>query len=332
MPQGSERTDVAQLFRNVEILNAGITEPPTEVKLLAAGKIETTKGDFGFPPESGKAVMSKAADYGNDFNFDYGHSMLGSFNLDPSEAGKAAGWYKLDLRNGELWATDIRWTPKARDMIMNREYRYISPAFCHNEAGEVTELINCALTNIPATKRLKPLMASRKTEESKMDEKEMVAALATSKAFSEEIAKLTGKAGPEALAVIQAWKVGFDRAVELTAKLEAVETAARASELDTLVKQGSSEGKIPPAMLEWAKSQSVESLKAFLSVAPALVIAPKTDNAPAPKSDASGKSEIVLTSEEKTMAKLMSMDPAKVLARKIEVAAAGPKTADVDEE
>jgi hypothetical protein len=66
------------------------------------------------------------------------------------------------VRAGELWATRVRWTPGAAAAVAAGEWKYVSPTFITDEDARITELINCALTNLPATKRMAPLVAASK--------------------------------------------------------------------------------------------------------------------------------------------------------------------------
>lgn len=141
-------------------------QSPKEFRIFAAGTFDTTKGPFTFDGKSAQSVMAAVADWGNDYCVDYGHSMLSFFNVDPAKAMKAAGWFKPTLRDGELWASDVQWTDDADKMILAREARYISPAFDFDrEDRHITELVNCALTNIPAIKKQMPLVASRDSDD-----------------------------------------------------------------------------------------------------------------------------------------------------------------------
>lgn len=135
--------------------------PPAEFRIFAKGYVETTKGVFKFSDSSAESVMAAAKDWGNDYCIDYGHSMLSFFVVDPAESMKAAGWFTPTVRAGELWATSVQWTEKASGMLKAREVRYVSPAFNFDDDGSITELVNVALTNIPATKNQTPLVASR---------------------------------------------------------------------------------------------------------------------------------------------------------------------------
>ena len=61
----------------------------------------------------------------------------------------ASGWVK-DLKVGtDGIEVTVEWTPKAEAAIAAREYRYMSPSFMHDQAGNVTRLNNIALTNNP---------------------------------------------------------------------------------------------------------------------------------------------------------------------------------------
>jgi phage I-like protein len=52
---------------------------------------------------------------------------------------------------------DVVWTDKARDMIANGEYRFISPSFLTQNNGEISQIISAALVNQPAITTLPPL-------------------------------------------------------------------------------------------------------------------------------------------------------------------------------
>lgn len=137
---------------------SGEGEPPSEFRIFTKGEVRTRKGKFLFDDESAAAVTREALDFGNEFPLDYAHSMFSALAPNPAEAHKAAGWFRPEVRDGELWACDVTWTPAATSYLKNREYRYVSPTFEH-EDKRIKRLINVALTNVPATHKLKPLMA-----------------------------------------------------------------------------------------------------------------------------------------------------------------------------
>lgn len=169
-------------------LDAG-KEPPSAFRLFAAGEIDTLKGKFLFDESSAESVMAAWEAWGVDrFAIDYGHSMLDEKPLDPAHAGKAAGWFRLEVRDGELWAVDVEWTPPAAEALRNREWRFVSPAFDFEAVddrddlrGRITELINTAITNVPATRNAPPIMAHRRREQTMSQARNsLTAALAAS--------------------------------------------------------------------------------------------------------------------------------------------------------
>lgn len=136
------------------------TEPPAEFRLFPYGQIETTKGTFTLTLEDAAACVERHRSYGNDLSIDYGH---GVFN-EHEAPQMAAGWIRdLEARPDGLWAVGVTWTERAAAMIRAREQRYFSPAFVTDENGHVLEILNVALTLMPATHNLIPLVASRRS-------------------------------------------------------------------------------------------------------------------------------------------------------------------------
>jgi len=137
-------------------------DPPGEFRIFTAGEVDTTKGKFLFDEAAAESVMAEYTAHGIDLMIDYDHASLAGVSLDPAQAGKAAGWFNLELRNGELWAVNVRWTEPAAEALRRKEWRFMSPAFSTDE-GRITSVLNVAITNIPATRRLEPLMAASVT-------------------------------------------------------------------------------------------------------------------------------------------------------------------------
>ncbi|MFN3749255.1 MAG: phage protease, partial [Sphingorhabdus sp.] len=84
-----------------------------------------------------------------DMMYDYDHQAPRA----PGVAGKAvaAGWIKpstLQVADDGIWG-EVEFTAQAAEHIVNREYRYSSPYFFHRPTGEVTRIVNMALTNTP---------------------------------------------------------------------------------------------------------------------------------------------------------------------------------------
>lgn len=120
----------------------------------------TTKGVFTFDEASAESVMAEYVLHGIDLMIDYDHASLSAMPVDPAQAGKAAGWFNLEVRNGELWAVNVRWTQPAAEALARKEWRFMSPAFHTDANGRITSVLNVAITNMPATRGLQPLMAA----------------------------------------------------------------------------------------------------------------------------------------------------------------------------
>ena len=137
-------------------------EPPSEFRVFTAGEVDTVKGRFVFDEAAAQAVLSEYQRHGIDLMIDYDHASIGDSKADPALAGRAAGWFGLELRNGELWAVNVRWTPAAAAALKAKEWRFMSPAFAL-DGDRISSLLNVAITNLPATRQLEPLMAASVT-------------------------------------------------------------------------------------------------------------------------------------------------------------------------
>lgn len=133
---------------------------PTEFRIFAAGVNDTSKGPSLFDADAAKAVMAAYQKHGVDLMIDLEHESL---DETPARADSrdARGWAKLELRNGELWAVDVKWTPDGAERLRSKKQRYISPAFYQNEdTGRVEEVLNVAICAMPATHGIAPLVAA----------------------------------------------------------------------------------------------------------------------------------------------------------------------------
>jgi phage I-like protein len=132
-----------------------VRTPPSEFRIFAVGLNRSTKGDFVFDDEAAASVMRQYGDHGVDLSIDYDHAAL------QAGAVPAAGWCKLEVRNGELWATSVKWTPRGHAALEDGEWRYYSPLFEYDEeTRRVRKLINVAITNTPALYGVNALVAA----------------------------------------------------------------------------------------------------------------------------------------------------------------------------
>jgi phage I-like protein len=266
---------------------------PTDFRLLAAGINTYSDGDkILFDADSADEVMRRYRARGIDLMADYEHQSL---VRPPVIAPASAKKWTPEVRGGDLYATAIGWTDKAKSMLAAGEYRYFSIACRVDEkTGRCVELINFALTNLPAADGISALVAaSRNFNESENDMKTVIVALglnaeaneseAVSRAsrlaeLERDVLALTrAKTLTEASGALQAMRQSHEQVVALSAKVAQLESASRAVEFDALVKQGQDDKQITKAMSEgdWlkllrTKEDGVAQLKSFLATAPKL--------------------------------------------------------------
>jgi signal peptide peptidase SppA len=81
---------------------------------------------------------------------------------------------------------------------------------------------------------------------------------------------LTGQSDPKAAAeVLASMHETAQLAASSAQKIAKLEATAKAAKLSAMIKEGMSAGKIKPAQLAWARTQSTASLKAYLDATPA---------------------------------------------------------------
>jgi phage I-like protein len=243
-------------------LNVDPSALPSEFRLFALGKNETSKGTFLLDEAGVVSIMAAYADQGVELAIDYEHQTFAS--ADNGKPAPAAGWFKPEARADGLWATNVRWTDVAAEMLRRKEYRYFSPTFETDKQNRITRLLPMALTNYPATKHIAPLVAAKGGQETHMplnqivglkdeapaDEVEArVVSLARTEA---EIIKVTGAANiGDALATVIAQK---DAAVKLAAAEKSLRewqdaeerklADARAVEIATVIDQAVLDGRV----------------------------------------------------------------------------------------
>lgn len=126
---------------------------------------------------SAQVLIAAAKAKGVDYVTDYEHQTLRS--KQNGKPAPASAWFsELEWREGDgLYAVNVRWTATAAAMIAADEYRYISPVFSYDRNGNITGLINAALTNTPALDNMEEVLLAAAsmlsgdlTEESSMNE------------------------------------------------------------------------------------------------------------------------------------------------------------------
>jgi len=117
-----------------------ILDAPRTFRIFGAGR----NGPFLFDTHAAKCVLDAARRNGGDLMVDYDHASL-SRPVDPALAGRAAAWFGLEVRRGELWAVNVVWTQPAAEALGRKEWRAVAPVF-RVEGGRISALVNAGLT------------------------------------------------------------------------------------------------------------------------------------------------------------------------------------------
>lgn len=156
-------------------------EPPTEFRIFAGGWNETQKGRFLFDEQAASAVMAAYEQWGIDLPIDLEHQMLADTPSPDPTAKDSRGSFNLELRDdGSLWAVNVKWTADGAARLREKRQRYISPAFNFDKNRRPTEIVNVAITSLPATNEAPALVAASRTARDMRTKK-----LSTGTAFSD---------------------------------------------------------------------------------------------------------------------------------------------------
>lgn len=130
----------------------------TWVQLVPPGAFAGRDGRrFRLDDAAGVIARSLAAAPGRMLPVDYDHAteraFVGPGGRPPEAYAPAAGWIvALEDRGGHplggVWGL-VEWTPRGRERVEGREYRFLSPVFRHQPDGLVLRLDRAGLTNVP---------------------------------------------------------------------------------------------------------------------------------------------------------------------------------------
>lgn len=142
--------------------------PVGEFLLIPFGDVEVERPlsgkDFEFTPRHAESAVKWFDALGRKLAIDYEHQSLDRYNARPDGLRPAAGWIGgLEVRDDGLWATDVNWTDRAKELLAAGEYRYFSPVifWSDEDYSDVAGLGPVALTNDPAMHGVTPLAASK---------------------------------------------------------------------------------------------------------------------------------------------------------------------------
>lgn len=122
-----------------------VSDIPNEVKILPLGNVHSQKGDFTVDDESFHLILEQFQGRNLDLVIDYEHQTLKDVQA------PAGGWIKELFKTNDAIMAKVEWTPKAKEYLMNKEYKYLSPVvLCRKSDGKAVSLHSVALTNTPA--------------------------------------------------------------------------------------------------------------------------------------------------------------------------------------
>lgn len=253
---------------------------------------------------NGADVVALANSQKNPLPIDYEHQILHS--QQNGKEAPSAGWMEYLYFNPQGIFADVRWTDKAAEYIKNGEYRYISAVFAYDTNGYVRKIFHAALTNNPALDGMDEVMVAasvqllnQQKEKPEMDKKlvEALCALFALKAdaseaeITEKVTALSAAKGNSQVAVLDVYAKLAEKEQSVAAltaqvgkpdpaKFVPVETVAALQadfnklklsidndKKSALIEAALSQGKLAPALKEWAASLSIEALTGYLDKA-----------------------------------------------------------------
>lgn len=253
---------------------------------------------------NGADVVALANSQKNPLPIDYEHQILHS--QQNGKEAPSAGWMEYLYFNPQGIFADVRWTDKAAEYIKNGEYRYISAVFAYDTNGYVRKIFHAALTNNPALDGMDEVMVAasvqllnQQKEKPEMDKKlvEALCALFALKAdaseaeITEKVTALSAAKGNSQVAVLDVYTklaekeqsvaaltaqvgkpdpakfVPVEQVAALQADFNKLKLSIDNDKKSALIEAALSQGKLAPALKEWAASLSIEALTGYLDKA-----------------------------------------------------------------
>lgn len=270
---------------NVELPADGSV--PEWIELLPAGPVITGRDGRTWINDQPEAILEAFAADGKDIPIDWEHAT--EIKAPKGEQAPAASWIKeLALREGgSVWGR-TEWTPKGKESIAAREYRYLSPVFIFSvESNRILRITSCGLTNRPNL-FLQAINQQQHGKEPSMDLAQLLAALGlpATYTFAQALNAIAQMKADHATALNQAQnppvdkfvpRADYDAVVAKATNAENKLAAHAAEELDkainTEIDAALKAGKITPATVEYHKAScrqegGLERFKAFAAAAP----------------------------------------------------------------
>ncbi|MBV1702616.1 MAG: hypothetical protein KGQ46_12425 [Hyphomicrobiales bacterium] len=307
----------------VALMGSDASAAPSVIHLLPYGPTISGRDGRAWQLKNPKALVEAFNAQGHPEPIDWEHGQ--HIAASRGEAAPASGWIdRLELRDSGIWG-HVTWTDKASAAICAREYRFISPAFSHDAAGNVTALLGAGLVNRPNL----DLTALNHQQETQSMNQELLAKLglpetATSAEVLAAIIALNARvATAEHRVALNAtpslndfvpradYEVALNRATTLEAAAKAKADADLAQAIASAVDGAIAAGKVAPASRDYhvaacGVAGGLDRFVAFAASAPSLFTTVVHD-------DKSRTDATALNAEQKKVAAAMGISEASML-------------------
>lgn len=271
-----------------------VADATDEIKILPMGLVKSQKGEFYVDDESVDLMRQHFKERRLDIVVDYEHQTLNDVQA------PAGGWIKDFYAKDGAVVAKVEWTPKAKQYIENKEYRYLSPVVMVRKSDKKAVILHSvALTNTPAIDGMYTIKNSIDIGDVEMDEllKQLIELFGLPETATEEevIAKVKEIKGKEpekpeenkedkeeivankAVLEVLGLKEGADQEAVLgkimelknpagganATKLQELETKIMKREAQEKVTLALKEGKITKAQEQWALQYALTAPKGF---------------------------------------------------------------------
>ena len=257
-------------------------DPADRLELLPGGSRVTGRDGRYWINDQPQAVVDYLAARKTDLVLDYNHAT--ELKAPKGEDAPAAGWLS-DVRvepNGAITAA-VEWTPRGREAVLNREYRYLSPVILHDKELRIRGLSSVALTNKPNL-----LTPALNQERKDISMKNLLKALGLPETATEQEAlNAMGKLQGDLQAAINAattpsldkfvpradYDAALNRASNAEQKLAETQKAEFTKAVNAEVDAAVSAGKITPATADFYKATcadqtGLDRFREFVKAAP----------------------------------------------------------------
>jgi len=262
---------------------------PDVLELIPPGEVVTGRDGRTWINDRPDGIIEMFSQDGRDIPVDWEHAT--ELQAPQGNPAPAAAWIKgLEVREGNaIFGLPLEWTPRGRESVSNREYRYLSPVFIYETATlRIRAIRSVGLTNKPNL--FVPALNSEhtKTEVNPMLLGKILALLALPATTTEEAAlnHISTIKGDLTTALNQAQNPPLDKFVPRADYDKVVEKATNAEQsladktkadlataINTEIDAALKAGKITPATVDYHKAScqqegGLDRFREFVKAAP----------------------------------------------------------------